>query len=261
MKNSANVLFICTGNPSIAAMAQALLKHHGKDGVEVYRLDATPSTLDNRAFSALEHFGIKTDSLRTTPFDEISTKHFDLVIQLRDKKHDNAATDGETRIKGADFLTWDVLEPQSRQGANPFEKTLQALNEHIKTFLLIEQKQTPSPISPTTFYKALADDIRLKTLLIIAVEKEVCVCELMIALNEESQPKVSRHLAQLRKSGILSDSKHQQWVFYSINPALPQWMKQTITSTVVNEPIFIEQELARLNSMGSRPTRVASCCN
>jgi DNA-binding transcriptional ArsR family regulator len=82
----------------------------------------------------------------------------------------------------------------------------------------------------------------------------------MAALDEESQPKVSRHLAQLRKAGILSDRKHQQWVFYSINPTLPAWMKQIITSTVVNEPIFIEQELARLNTMGDRPTRVASCC-
>jgi DNA-binding transcriptional ArsR family regulator len=83
----------------------------------------------------------------------------------------------------------------------------------------------------------------------------------MTALNEVSQPKVSRHLAQLRKTGILSDRKHQQWVFYSINPTLPEWMKQTITSTVVNEPMFIEKELARLNKMGDRPTRVASCCN
>lgn len=117
------------------------------------------------------------------------------------------------------------------------------------------------PITPTTFYKALADDIRLKTLLIIAVEKETCVCELMVALDEESQPKISRHLAQLRKVGILSARKHQQWVFYSINSTLAEWMKQIITATVENEPIFIEQELARLHVMGGRPERVANCCN
>lgn len=115
-------------------------------------------------------------------------------------------------------------------------------------------------MTPTAFYKALADDIRLKTLLIITAEGEVCVCELMTALSEESQPKVSRHLAQLRKAGILSDRKHQQWVFYSLNPTLPVWMKETITKTFENEPEFIKQELARLEAMGDRPNRLVTCC-
>ncbi len=124
-----------------------------------------------------------------------------------------------------------------------------------------QQTQKPVLITPIAFYKALADDIRLKSVLIIAAEKEACVCELLVALNEDSQPKVSRHLAHLKKAGILSDRKYQRWVFYSINSSLPAWMKQVISSTLLNEPNFIEQELARLNAMGDRPVRVANCCN
>ncbi|MFO6424787.1 metalloregulator ArsR/SmtB family transcription factor [Motilimonas sp. KMU-193] len=251
------VLFLCTDNSARSIMAEALLKHHGKGDYEVYSAGIEPNSVDSRTLSALEYFGLHTDGLYPKHLDEVSNIHFDFVITLCDQ----AAKECDSRVNGTHFLAWDFPAPCSRSDANPFEKTLQKLNERIKLFLLKQGKQKPAPITPTTFYKALADDIRLKTLLIIAVEGEACVCELMTALDEESQPKVSRHLAQLRKNGILSDRKHQQWVFYSLNPTLPEWMKQTITSTVVNEPIFIEQELARLNAMGDRPTRVASFCN
>ena len=60
--------------------------------------------------------------------------------------------------------------------------------------------------NPLQFYKCLADDTRLKAMLLISHEEALCVCELVVAL-ELSQPKVSRHLAQLRQYGLLSDRK------------------------------------------------------
>lgn len=57
---------------------------------------------------------------------------------------------------------------------------------------------------------------------LIYQEDELCVCELMDAL-QESQPKISRHLAQLRNCGLLCDRRDGQWVYYSINPDLPNW--------------------------------------
>ncbi len=116
-------------------------------------------------------------------------------------------------------------------------------------------------LSAAQFYKALSDEIRLKTLLLLVIEPELCVCELMVALEQESQPKVSRHLAQLKKLGILRDVKRKQWVFYSLNPALPIWMKQILNSTVIREPEAISKELNRLENMGDRPSRITSCCN
>ncbi|EWH11502.1 transcriptional regulator, ArsR family protein [Catenovulum agarivorans DS-2] len=237
-------------------MAEALLKHHGKGKYQVFSAGSDPSGIDPRTLSAIEHFGLPTANLTSKSVEQFAGEHFDFVITLCNK----AAAECEGRVSGTNCLAWDFVGPKSRKEANPFEKTLQELNERIKTFVLQLEQATPNTISPTRFYKSLADDIRLKTLLIVAVEHEVCVCELLVALAEESQPKVSRHLAQLKKAGILSDRKHQQWVFYSLNPTLPVWMKQVITSTVVNEPNFIEQELARLNAMGDRPTRTAKCC-
>ena len=49
-------------------------------------------------------------------------------------------------------------------------------------------------LHPVTFFKALADETRLKSLLLILQEQELCVCELVAALAD-SQPKISRHLA------------------------------------------------------------------
>ncbi|NKC20706.1 metalloregulator ArsR/SmtB family transcription factor [Pseudoalteromonas sp. S4498] len=116
-------------------------------------------------------------------------------------------------------------------------------------------------LSPLQFYKSLADEIRLKTLAMLMLEGELCVCELMVALEQDSQPKVSRHLAQLKKAEIVCDRKQKQWVFYSINPRLQPWMKAVIEATVVNQPEYIEVELGRLNMMGERPTRMVACCN
>ena len=49
-------------------------------------------------------------------------------------------------------------------------------------------------LTPTTVFKCLADETRVRLMLLITREDELCVCELTCALDE-SQPKVSRHLA------------------------------------------------------------------
>ncbi len=114
--------------------------------------------------------------------------------------------------------------------------------------------------NPLQFYKCLADDTRLKAMLLISHQEELCVCELVVALKL-SQPKVSRHLAQLRQCGLLSDRKQNQWVYYSINKALPEWAKNVLTQTLTANSSFYQNDLTRLNAMGNRPERAASCCN
>lgn len=114
-------------------------------------------------------------------------------------------------------------------------------------------------ISPIQFYKCLADDTRLKSMLLIQLQGELCVCELMEAIDE-SQPKVSRHLAQLRGCGLLTDRRQGQWVFYSINEALPDWAKLVLQVTVAENLETIATDLARLESMRDRPERTNACC-
>ncbi len=95
--------------------------------------------------------------------------------------------------------------------------------------------------------------------MLVEREQELCVCELTEALDV-SQPKISRHLAQLRQCELLLDRKQGQWVFYRINPALPGWAKLVLQETAASNKAFLKQNLANLSRMGDRPGRVAGCC-
>ena len=113
-------------------------------------------------------------------------------------------------------------------------------------------------INPIKFYKCLADETRLRSIILIQREQELCVCELMAALDE-TQPKVSRHLALLRRDGLLTDRRQGQWVYYKINSQLPQWAVNVITETSQSNGEFIAENLTKLQQMGDRPER-QSCC-
>jgi ArsR family transcriptional regulator len=102
-------------------------------------------------------------------------------------------------------------------------------------------------MSPIAFYKCLSDDTRLKCLLLIAQKGELCVCDLIGALKL-SQPKVSRHLAELRKCNMLLDQRRGKWVFYQLAPTLPQWAKDVLTLTCKENQSYLCDCLTNLGS-------------
>ncbi|WP_104400945.1 metalloregulator ArsR/SmtB family transcription factor [Vibrio penaeicida] len=101
---------------------------------------------------------------------------------------------------------------------------------------------------PHLFFKMLSDETRLRCLLLLAREGSLCVCELMDAL-EESQPKISRHLAQLRQSGVLLDERRGQWVYYQISSDLPEWLSNVIDGIATSEGLKVQYQadIERLN--------------
>ncbi|KXI27398.1 metalloregulator ArsR/SmtB family transcription factor [Paraglaciecola hydrolytica] len=101
-------------------------------------------------------------------------------------------------------------------------------------------------MDPCKFYKCLADDTRLKSLLLINTVNEACVCDLMAAL-ELDQPKISRHLAELRKCGILLDERRGKWVYYKLHPSLPTWAKNVIEQTANHNSDYHKDALTKLN--------------
>ena len=62
--------------------------------------------------------------------------------------------------------------------------------------------------------KALANETRLKMLRLLTI-REMCVCELTVALNL-TQPTASHHLSILQNVGLIKDRKEGKWVFYSV---------------------------------------------
>jgi ArsR family transcriptional regulator, arsenate/arsenite/antimonite-responsive transcriptional repressor len=63
-------------------------------------------------------------------------------------------------------------------------------------------------------FKALADRTRLRLISLIG-DSEVCVC-FIVAILKISQPKISRHLAYLRRAGIVAARREGKWMHYSL---------------------------------------------
>lgn len=114
-------------------------------------------------------------------------------------------------------------------------------------------------LTPTEVFKCLGDDTRARIALLIEREQELCVCELTCAIDE-SQPKISRHLALLRNCGLLADRRQGQWVYYRLHPQLPDWVREVIKVTGNANQKWLDKQIDRLNGMGDRPARAAACC-
>lgn len=112
---------------------------------------------------------------------------------------------------------------------------------------------------PLALFKCLSDDTRLQLVLMIMAEQEMCVCELTHALDE-SQPKISRHLALLRQHGLLADRREGQWVYYRLSPALDAGARAVLQHTFQHYQGYIGPARARLATMGNRPERQRLCC-
>ena len=109
------------------------------------------------------------------------------------------------------------------------------------------------------FFKAMSDLTRLRMLVLLSREGELCVCELTHALDE-SQPKISRHLAQLRELGVVLDRRQGQWIYYQINPDLQAWAREALVATsegMITQTPFNE-DLQALTDMPNRPE--SACC-
>ena len=109
------------------------------------------------------------------------------------------------------------------------------------------------------FFKMLADSTRLRCLMLMQAEGELCVCELTHALRL-SQPKISRHLAHLREEGVLVSRRSGTWMNYRINPDLPIWAFKVLQATYdgirQTEPFLSDCKM--LETMANRPG--LACC-
>ena len=109
-------------------------------------------------------------------------------------------------------------------------------------------------MSPAQFFKCLSDETRLRCVALLQKQGKLCVCELTAALDL-SQPKISRHLALLRQCGLLLDSREGSWVYYQINPTLPDWAFPILANalTAVEMTGQFQTDLERLHKMAIRP--------
>jgi ArsR family transcriptional regulator len=89
--------------------------------------------------------------------------------------------------------------------------------------------------------KALADPLRLRLLLVL-MEKEMCVCQLMAVLRV-SQPMVSRSLAILQRAGLLKDRKERKLKFYRLNEDMDEECRRFVM--LLKEALWDDETFVR----------------
>src|SRR3989441_11963532 len=102
-------------------------------------------------------------------------------------------------------------------------------------------------------FRALADSTRLR-LLNLMNGREVCVCY-FVEILKTSQPKISRHLAYLRRAGIVAARRDGKWVHYRLVAPPPQpggeLFEQALNA--VGKDKSLKGEPDRLKPGGCRP--------
>lgn len=102
------------------------------------------------------------------------------------------------------------------------------------------------------FFSALADPTRLR-LLRLMKDGEICVCFLQDVI-QTNQPKISRHLAYLRKAGLVEFRRDGKWIHYSLKKQ--QGEKQKILSYAmahIKKQPQIAKDVNRLQKICCRP--------
>jgi len=120
-----------------------------------------------------------------------------------------------------------------------------------------EASRTGTSASPDALFKAFADETRLRILHLL-LGGELCVCHLTEAL-EISQPKVSRHLAYLRRVGLIEARQEGLWRHYRIaksKRALHKKLLSCIACCMTDIPI-LEKDLARRKRLAEAQ---GDCC-
>ena len=102
-------------------------------------------------------------------------------------------------------------------------------------------------------FKALADATRLRILALL-VAGEVCVCEIHGALKLP-QPTVSRHLAYLRRSGLVETRRDGLWIHYRL-ASLDDTVLRTLTDIVRHALSHVDT----IAKDGERLRKATGCC-
>jgi ArsR family transcriptional regulator, arsenate/arsenite/antimonite-responsive transcriptional repressor len=82
----------------------------------------------------------------------------------------------------------------------------------------------------TTVFAALADPTRLRILSLLS-EDEICVCHIHASLDVP-QPTASRHLAYLRKSGLVAARRDGTWMHYRLAPIANPVIAAVVTAAL-----------------------------
>jgi ArsR family transcriptional regulator len=112
-------------------------------------------------------------------------------------------------------------------------------------------KKNEAPLE--LLFKALADRTRLRLLNLMAAG-EVCVCFFVEVLGA-SQPKISRHLAYLRRAGVVAARREGKWMHYRIETPADPHAARVFAEVLVwlGEERELQKDRARMENICCAP--------
>lgn len=127
------------------------------------------------------------------------------------------------------------------------------VNAHALRIMVLMARTRSVPLDH--LFRALADPTRLRILNLLG-EGEICVCY-FVEILRISQPKISRHLAYLRRAGIVTARREGKWMHYRL--AEPE---DTVGGNILRETLChlrekpeMKRDIARLNSACCSPQK------
>src|SRR3954453_3838421 len=111
----------------------------------------------------------------------------------------------------------------------------------------------PKTFDKEQFFKGLADRTRLRLLNLMRGD-EVCVC-FLVEILKTNQPKISRHLAYLRRAGIVDARREGQWMHYRIVEPPDEEAAKVLKETMawLEAAAEVRRGVARLVNGGRAP--------
>ena len=119
--------------------------------------------------------------------------------------------------------------------------------------MIARMNRRSSPEQLAMLHSALADVTRLR-LLNLMRGREVCVCYFVEILGE-SQPKISRHLAYLRRAGIVKARREGKWMHYRMERPKDETVARVLDAVLEGlvSDRRMQSDLERLDKACCRP--------
>ena len=116
----------------------------------------------------------------------------------------------------------------------------------------------PSQFNKELFFQALGDTTRLRLLNLVG-EQELCVCH-FVEILDQPQPKISRHLAYLRRAGIVEARREGKWMHYRITPPFDNGAAKLLRKTLkwLADDRLMQSDRARLSKAVCPPSSLVT---
>src|SRR5579864_7738253 len=126
----------------------------------------------------------------------------------------------------------------------------------VKPYIIMVMPRKEKPFPLDLLFRALADRTRLRLLNLIA-DREICVCYFVEILGI-SQPKISRHLAYLRRAEIVAARRQGRWIHYRLLAPQDAIASGILTETLAHLRQFpdMQADRARLDNQCCSPEMV-----